>query len=68
MIYDAGDLKEATGKAQPAQSRPVALFTGQWADLPFEEIGHFQSPQRPGSLRGDHRRSLQEHGQRARLG
>ena len=38
MISDARGLKEATGKAEPAQPRPVTLFTGQWADLPFEEI------------------------------
>src|ERR1700704_4421742 len=31
-------LKEATGKAEPKQPRPVTLFTGQWADLPFEEV------------------------------
>ena len=31
-------MKEATGKAQPKQDRPVTLFTGQWADLPFEEM------------------------------
>ncbi len=30
--------REATGTARPAQSRPVTLFTGQWADLPFEEV------------------------------
>ncbi len=38
MFSDADRLKEATGKAEPAQPRPVTLFTGQWADLPFEEI------------------------------
>jgi sugar phosphate isomerase/epimerase len=39
MITDnTGELKEATGKAVPAQPRPVTLFTGQWADLPFEEM------------------------------
>ena len=39
MITDStGDLKEATGQAVPAQARPVTLFTGQWADLPFEEV------------------------------
>ena len=39
MITDnSGELKEATGKAVPAQPRPVTLFTGQWADLPFEEM------------------------------
>jgi sugar phosphate isomerase/epimerase len=31
-------LKEATHQAQPKQDRPVTLFTGQWADLPFEEV------------------------------
>jgi sugar phosphate isomerase/epimerase len=30
--------REATGTATPKQERPVTLFTGQWADLPFEEI------------------------------
>ncbi|MGD7787954.1 sugar phosphate isomerase/epimerase family protein [Propionibacteriaceae bacterium Y1700] len=29
---------EATGKATPKQARPVTLFTGQWADLPFTEV------------------------------
>ena len=24
--------------ASPQQARPVTLFTGQWADLPFEEV------------------------------
>ena len=38
MFNDTGGLKEATGKAEPAQARPVTLFTGQWADLPFDEI------------------------------
>ena len=38
MFSDSDRLKEATGKAEPAQPRPVTLFTGQWADLPFEEI------------------------------
>src|SRR5215208_4820879 len=38
MVNDARLLKEATGKANPAQPRPVTLFTGQWADLPFEEV------------------------------
>jgi len=38
MVTEAADLKEATGKAEPAQPRPVTLFTGQWADLPFEEM------------------------------
>ena len=38
MFDDTGRLKEATGKAEPAQPRPVTLFTGQWADLPFEEM------------------------------
>ncbi len=31
-------MREATGKAQPKQARPVTLFTGQWADLPFDEV------------------------------
>lgn len=31
-------LREATGSARPEQTRPVTLFTGQWADLPFEEV------------------------------
>ncbi len=30
--------REATGAAQPKQTRPVTLFSGQWADLPFEEV------------------------------
>ena len=30
--------REATGAAQPEQARPVTLFSGQWADLPFEEV------------------------------
>jgi sugar phosphate isomerase/epimerase len=30
--------REATGCAQPKQTRPVTLFSGQWADLPFEEV------------------------------
>ena len=34
----AAPAKEATGRAQPEQRRPVTLFTGQWADLPFEEV------------------------------
>jgi hypothetical protein len=34
----AAPAKEATGRAQPEQCRPVTLFTGQWADLPFEEV------------------------------
>src|SRR5215211_8706805 len=38
MADDSRSLKEATGKAEPAQTRPVTLFTGQWADLPFEEV------------------------------
>jgi len=38
MLDDARNLKEATGKAEPVQPRPVTLFTGQWADLPFEEM------------------------------
>jgi sugar phosphate isomerase/epimerase len=38
ITANTGDLKEATGKATPAQPRPVTLFTGQWADLPFEEM------------------------------
>lgn len=29
---------EATGQATPQQARPVTLFTGQWADLPFTEV------------------------------
>lgn len=29
---------EATGSASPEQDRPVTLFTGQWADLPFTEV------------------------------
>src|SRR3712207_3205526 len=29
---------EATGRATPKQDRPVTLFTGQWADLPFREV------------------------------
>ncbi|MGD7706910.1 sugar phosphate isomerase/epimerase family protein [Microlunatus sp. Y2014] len=29
---------EATGSARPEQRRPVTLFTGQWADLPFAEV------------------------------
>jgi sugar phosphate isomerase/epimerase len=33
-----GHLAEATGTAHPQQERPVTLFTGQWADLPFEEV------------------------------
>src|SRR5215217_7790728 len=32
-------MREATGKAEPKQARPVTLFTGQSADLPFEEMG-----------------------------
>ncbi len=31
-------LREATGKATPKQARPVTLFTGQWADVPFDEM------------------------------
>ena len=31
-------IKEATGRARYQQRRPVTLFTGQWADLPFEEV------------------------------
>src|SRR5438034_5183651 len=38
MVSDARNLKEATGKAEPIQPRPITLFTGQWADLPFEEV------------------------------
>src|SRR4029453_11287125 len=38
MFDDTGGLIEATGKAEPTQARPVTLFTGQWADLPFEEV------------------------------
>ncbi|WP_152362816.1 sugar phosphate isomerase/epimerase family protein [Microlunatus speluncae] len=34
----ASTLREATGKATPKQSRPVTLFTGQWADVPFDEM------------------------------
>ena len=33
-----GAAREATGSAQPQQARPVTLFTGQWADLPFEQV------------------------------
>ena len=29
---------EATGRASATQDRPVTLFTGQWADLPFTEV------------------------------
>ena len=29
---------EATGRAAADQPRPVTLFTGQWADLPFTEV------------------------------
>ena len=29
---------EATGRASAEQDRPVTLFTGQWADLPFTEV------------------------------
>ena len=38
MPSDSGRLTEATGKADSAQPRPVTLFTGQWADLPFEDV------------------------------
>src|SRR5215218_7808265 len=38
MVSDPRRLKEATRKAEPTQPRPVTLFTGQWADLPFEEV------------------------------
>ena len=38
MTDDVSPLKEATGSASPQQDRPVTLFTGQWADLPFEEV------------------------------
>ena len=38
MTDPAPTLREATGKAEPKQPRPVTLFTGQWADLPFEEV------------------------------
>src|SRR5215216_7080788 len=38
MFDDTGRLNDATGKAEPMQPRPVTLFTGQWADLPFEEV------------------------------
>ena len=31
-------LREATGRKQPAQDRPVTLVTGQGAYLPFEEV------------------------------
>src|SRR4029453_13031487 len=31
-------MKEATGQSTPKQARPVTLFTGQWADLPFAEV------------------------------
>ena len=31
-------MKEATGTAEVKQPRPVTLFTGQWADLPFTEV------------------------------
>ena len=31
-------LREATGRKEPQQPRPVTLFTGQWADLPFAEV------------------------------
>ena len=31
-------MREATGKATAEQARPVTLFTGQWADLPFTEV------------------------------
>ena len=34
----SGPMIEATGKARPKQDRPVTLFTGQWADLPFTEV------------------------------
>jgi hypothetical protein len=30
MVNDARLLREAAGKANPAQPRPVTLFTGQW--------------------------------------
>ena len=58
MISDARGLKEATGKAEPAQPRPVTLFTGQWADLPFEEICRLAAGWGHGNLEiacwGDH--------------
>src|SRR6478735_11424670 len=38
MPDDVRTPSEATGKANPSQARPVTLFTGQWADLPFEEM------------------------------
>ena len=38
MFNDSRGLREATGKAEAAQARPVTLFTGQWADLPFDEV------------------------------
>jgi sugar phosphate isomerase/epimerase len=38
MTEVARTLKEATGSARPRQERPVTLFTGQWADLPFTEV------------------------------
>ncbi|WP_375433177.1 sugar phosphate isomerase/epimerase family protein [uncultured Friedmanniella sp.] len=31
-------LREATGGKEPQQDRPVTLFTGQWADLPFDQM------------------------------
>src|ERR687894_1755535 len=31
-------MKESTSSARPKQERPVTLFTGQWADLPFTEV------------------------------
>ena len=34
----AGAAREATGRATPQQARPVTLFTGQWADLGFEQV------------------------------
>jgi len=29
---------EATGAKKPQQARPVTLFTGQWADVPFDQM------------------------------
>src|SRR5688572_6209485 len=37
-MTDAAQLPEGTGSAQPKPTRPVTLFTGQWADLPLEEV------------------------------
>ncbi len=38
MSTDACTHPEATGRKTSTQARPVTLFTGQWADLPFEEV------------------------------